>query len=265
MKKMKDLVVNVENATVRVKGRVILDNLSLQIKRGDHHFILGANGAGKTTLVKMLMGFVWPLYGAKIEILGKLFGNYNLADLRRRIAWVSPFFQQWGNHDSTGLDLIISGVDGTLDLFRKPTDAEVEKAESIMRDLRCLHLRDQNLFTMSSGEQIKILIARAFMTDPDLVILDEPSVFLDITSREYLLREVSELAKRRDDITIIFITQRIEDIMPVFKHGFILSHGKIAASGSREEVITQENLLQAFGMPIDFTISKSGRYWPVIE
>ena len=196
---MKDLVVNVENATVRVKGRVILDNLSLQIKRGDHHFILGANGAGKTTLVKMLMGFVWPLYGAKIEILGKLFGNYNLADLRRRIAWVSPFFQQWGNHDSTGLDLIISGVDGTLDLFRKPTDAEVEKAESIMRDLRCLHLRDQNLFTMSSGEQIKILIARAFMTDPDLVILDEPSVFLDITSREYLLREVSELAKRRDD------------------------------------------------------------------
>jgi len=98
-----------------------------------------------------------------------------------------------------------------------------------------------------------------------LIILDEPSVYLDITSREYLLKEIAEIAHNRHDITIIFITQRIEDIMPVFKHGFILNHGVITAKGSREEVITRENLTATFQMPIDFRISKSGRYWPVIE
>ncbi len=262
---MNDLAVKIENATVRVKGRVILDNINMSIPTGRHQFILGANGAGKTTLVKTLMGFVWPLYGANIEILGKKLGNYDLAELRRHIAWVSPFFQQWSNPEATGLELVISGVDGTLDLFRKPTAAEIEKAEEIMKNLRCLHLRDEHLFTMSSGEQIKILIARAFMTDPQLVILDEPSVFLDITSREYLLSAVSELAKTSSDITVIFITQRIEDIMPVFGEGMILSHGRIMARGTREEVITREHLHSAFDMPIDFRISKSGRYWPIIE
>ena len=258
------MAVKIEKATVRVKGRVILDDISLSIPRGHHQFILGANGAGKTTLVKMLMGFTWPLYGATVEILGRRLGQYDLACLRRQIAWVSPFFQQWTNNDSTALELVVSGVDGTLDLFRQPTATETEKARAIMTDLRCEHLENQPLCTMSSGEQIKILIARAFMTDPELLILDEPSVYLDITSREFLLHAVQEMAETRRDITIIFITQRIEDIMPVFNEGMILSAGKIVAKGLRDEVITSENLEKTFGMPISFTRSTSGRFWPFI-
>ena len=265
MKNMTTPAINIENATVRIKGRVILDDINLTIERGSHRFILGANGAGKTTLVKMLMGFTWPLYGATVEILGRRLGNYDLALLRRQIAWVSPFFQQWTNNDSTALELVVSGVDGTLDLFRHPTPEETEKARKIMTDLRCAHLLNQPLCTMSSGEQIKILIARAFMTDPQLLILDEPSVYLDITSREYLLHAVQELAMTRTDITVIFITQRIEDIMPAFNEGMILHSGKIVAEGTREEVITPENLEQTFGMPISFIRSKSNRFWPIID
>jgi len=256
--------IKVEHATVRIKGRIILDDINLEIGAGKHHFILGANGAGKTTLVKMLMGFAWPLFGANVEILGKRLGAYDLAQLRRHIAWVSPFFQQFGNPEATGLELVVSGRDGTLDLFRQITPEENEAARAIMADLRCSHLADAPLFVMSSGEQMKILIARAFMTDPQLVILDEPSVFLDITSREYLLAAVAELAKRRD-ITVVFITQRIEDVMPQFADGLILSRGRIVARGTREQVITRENLQAAFDMPIDFRISKSGRYWPIID
>lgn len=180
---MNNLAVKVENATVRAKGRVIIDNMNLTIERGNHHFILGANGAGKTTLVKMLMGYVWPIYGANIEILGKKFGSYSLLELRRHIAWVSPFMQQWADLETTAINMVISGVDGTLALCRKATEEEIAKAESIMEKLHCLQLRDAPMATMSSGEQVKILIARAFMTDPELVILDEPSVYLDITSR----------------------------------------------------------------------------------
>lgn len=260
-----DTAVKVENATVKIHGRTILDNINLNIATGDHHFILGANGAGKTTLVKMLMGYIWPLFGANIEILGKRFGSYDLCELRRHIAWVSPFFQQFAEPEATGLELVLSGADGTMNLFRRPTAEEREKAANIMDELRCGHLKEAQLFTMSSGEQVKILIARAFMTDPQLVILDEPSVFLDITSREYLLESISQMAKRAKEATIIFITQRIEDIMPVFEHGLILKQGKITARGGRSEVITKENLTNTFGMPIDFQLSKSGRYWPVIE
>ncbi len=256
--------VKVEHATVRINGRIILDDLNMEIAPGRHHFILGANGAGKTTLVKMLMGYVWPLFGAKVEILGKRLGAYDLSELRRHIAWVSPFFQQFGNQEATGLELVVSGRDGTLDLFRPITPEEDAAARAILENLRCPHLAESPLYVMSSGEQMKILIARAFMTDPQLVILDEPSVFLDITSREYLLAAVAELARRRD-ITVVFITQRIEDVMPEFSDGLILSRGRIVARGSREQVITRENLRTAFDMPIDFRISRSGRYWPIID
>ena len=206
-----ELAIDVKHASVFLGGREIIHDMNWQVKKGGRCFILGANGAGKTTLVKMLMGYAWPKFGAEVSVLGNRFGRTNLVELRKRIAWVSPCMQQFTETDWTGLEMVLSGIDGTLGLFRKPLEEEITRARELMRRFRCEHLVDQQIFTMSSGEQVKILIARALLTRPDLVILDEPSVYLDMAGREFLLSEINHIAETLPEVTIIFITHSVDE------------------------------------------------------
>ena len=259
-------IIKVEKATVYLSGREILHGINWQVKRGERCFILGANGAGKTTLVRMLMGYAWPLFGATVEVLGKRFGTVNLQELRKRIAWVSPLMHQWlGDRDWTGREMVLSGPDATIGLYREATREEEARASSLMRKLRAEHLMERTVATMSSGEQVKVLIARALMTQPELMILDEPSVYLDIAGREFLLNTIAELAATHPELTIIFITQRIEDILPAFNRGMILRQGEIQAYGSRDDVLTEANLRAAFDLDIRLIRARNGRLWSVIE
>ncbi|MBR3902720.1 MAG: ATP-binding cassette domain-containing protein [Akkermansia sp.] len=259
-------IIKVEKATVYLSGREILHGIDWQVKRGERCFILGANGAGKTTLVRMLMGYAWPLFGATVEVLGKRFGTVNLQELRKRIAWVSPLMHQWlGDRDWTGREMVLSGPDATIGLYREATQEEEARAATLMHKLRAGHLMERTVATMSSGEQVKVLIARALMTNPELMILDEPSVYLDIAGREFLLSTIAELATTHPELTIIFITQRIEDILPEFNRGMILRQGEIQAYGTRDEVLTEQNLKAAFDLDIRLIRARNGRLWSVIE
>ena len=258
--------VRIENASVFLSGREVLHDIDWRVERGERCFILGANGAGKTTLVRMLMGYAWPIFGATVEVLGHRFGSVNLQELRKRIAWVSPLMHQWlGGRDWTGREMVLSGPDATIGLFRAPTADEEARAAELLASLRAEHLADRPVAAMSSGEQVKVLIARALMTRPDLMILDEPSVFLDIAGREFLLNTIADLAAQRPELTIIFITQRIEDILPAFSRGLILREGSIIARGAREDVLTEPILRQAFGLPLRLVNSANGRIWAVME
>lgn len=261
-----DYTIQLENATVFLGGNEILHDISWQVKRGERCFALGANGAGKTTLVKVLLGYAWPLFGAKVQVLGKRFGQVNLLELRKRIAWVSPLMHQWlADHDWTGREMVLSGLDATIGLFREVSEDEEARALEIMQGLKAEKLMDRTVKTMSSGEQVKVLIARALMTNPDLMILDEPSVYLDIAGREFLLQTIDRLAHSHPQMSIVFITQRIEDILPVFDQGMILKNGHIVSYGTREEVLTQENLKEAFDLDIELIKTKAGRFWTVIH
>lgn len=264
---MKEHVIEVENARVMLGGTEILHGIRWKVERGERCFILGANGAGKTTLVKLLMGYVWPLFGAKVKVLGETYGHVNLMELRRSIAWVSPFMHQWlgGEREWTGLDVVLSGLEGSIGFFRASTAAEREQAAAVLDSLRAAHLMQRSVVTMSSGEQVKVLIARALMTQPKLMILDEPSVYLDIAGREFLLKTIAEMARTRPELTIVFITQRIEDILPEFGRGMILKSGRIVAYGDREDVLTEAHLKEAFDLDIRLIETASGRLWTVIE
>lgn len=258
--------VRIENASVYLSGREVLHGINWCVQQGERCFILGANGAGKTTLVRMLMGYAWPLFGATVEVLGHRFGTINLQELRKRIAWVSPLMHQWlGQRDWTGREMVLSGPDATIGLFRTPTADEEARAAELLASLRAEHLADRTVATMSSGEQVKVLIARALMTRPDLMILDEPSVFLDIAGREFLLGAIADLAAQRPELTIIFITQRIEDILPAFSQGLILREGNIIARGAREEVLTEPILQRAFDLPIRLIQGANGRLWSIMD
>lgn len=257
--------INVQGAHVYLGGREILKGINWQVKRGERYFVLGANGAGKTTLVRMLMGYAWPVFGAVVEVLGRRFGAVNLQELRKKIAWVSPLMHQWlGDREWTGRQMVLSGPDATIGLFRDPTEQEEAQAVNLMRSLRAEHLMERPVSAMSSGEQVKVLIARALMTNPELMILDEPSVFLDIAGREFLLNTIADMAAARPELTLIFITQRIEDILPTFDRGMILKDGQMISNGSRDQVLTESNLRQAFDLPIRLIHGSQGRLWSVI-
>ncbi len=257
--------IEIENATVFLGGREILHDLSLTVEHGARCFILGANGAGKTTLIKMLLGYAWPIYGARVSVLGCRFGSTNLVELRKRIAWVSPFMQQLTGTEWSGMEMVLSGIDGTLGLFRKPRPEEIDRALEFMRRFRCDKLADQSIFTMSSGEQMKIMITRALLTQPDLLVLDEPSVFLDLPGREFLLSEIAAVARELPDLTIIFVTQRTEDILPLFDRGLIMKSGRVMCSGNRDDVLNEEHLREAYGMPVRVVHNRSGRVWVVLD
>lgn len=260
-----EYVIRIEKAKVYLDDRLILKNLNWKVRRGEHWFILGANGAGKTTLVKTLMGFVWPLHGATVQVLGNTYGQVDLSEVRKKIAWVSPFIQQWTSNQWTGLEIVISGLDGTLGLFRKPEETEIKHALDVMKKLDCAHLAERKIGWMSSGEQVKLLIGRALICNPQLMILDEACVHLDLKSREYLLDTVNEMALRKDSPTMIFITQRLEELLPSFEHGLILREGRILASGSRSEILTEKNLYKTFDIKVHLRKSASGRIWPALE
>ena len=259
-----DNAIVIENASVYLDENLVLKDVNWTLERGARCFIMGANGAGKTTLVKLLMGFAWPIYGAKVEILGHRYGNCNLQEVRKKIGWVSPFMQHWTSEDSKALHVVLSGLDGSLGLFRDVTVEEVDRAMDILRELNADHLAERSWYALSSGEQVKFLIARSLITSPELLILDEPSVYMDLAGREYLLSEIERFANSRPDLTLIFITQRIEEIMPVFKHGMALKQGRIFKSGSTEEVLTEENLEAVFNIPVKLLRSGNGRFWPVV-
>lgn len=157
----------------------------------------GPNGAGKTTLVKMILGMAWPLFGAEVCVLGNRYGACDITEVRKKVAWASPFLQAWTADTSIRwktIDVALSGLDSTVGFYRKASGEEMELALSALERIGAKHLADRYFDRLSSGEQIKALIARALIAKPELVILDETCVYLDLRSREFLLEAIDALA-----------------------------------------------------------------------
>ena len=266
--KNNDPALVIRNATLKLEGHTILHDFNWTVERGERWFILGPNGAGKTTLVKMILGMAWPLYGAEVRVLGNRYGFCDISEVRKKVAWVSPFLSvrtTGCDHRWTALEVALSGLDSTIGFYRKPLDSEVELALAALDRIGAKHLAERYYDRLSSGEQIKALIARALIGHPELMILDETCVYLDLSSREYLLSAVDDLARSAEAPTMIFITQRIEEITAAFTKGMILNAGRIRSIGSRAEILNAQYLSAAFGMKILLHERPDGRFWPLPE
>lgn len=257
--------ITIKNATVILDRKKVLDSINLEVPEGSHQFILGANGSGKTTLMHMLLGYVWPLFGAEINVFGQRFGRCNLSDLRKKVSWVSAFLQNWTNANWPVIEVVVSGLDGTIGLYRDILEDERDLALKVLESLDAAKLADRPFSHLSSGEQMKILIARALISKPRLMIFDEACVHLDLKTREFLLETIDDLAIRKDTPTILFITQRIEDISSAFTNGIILKNGKIIANGSRDKIITEENIRNAFDVDVELVKTANNRYWTILR
>jgi len=257
------MIIDLQHVHWEREDRTILQQINWQVKAGEHWCLLGLNGSGKTSLLNMVNGYQWPTSG-KISVLGHAFGSYDLRELRKEIGWVSTSLQQKLYGSDTAIEIVLSGRESSIGIYDTPTDEEREKANGWLASLHCEHLAKSPYRTLSQGEKQRVLIARALMNNPKLLILDEPCTGLDLLAREQLLDMITELRKQEQCPTLIYVTHHVEEILPCFTHTLLLKSGEIFASGTTEEVLTPHNMSSFYEVPIHL-VKENERYWLTIK
>ena len=242
-------VLDIRGLVVHRDGTLILDRLDWRVERGEHWVILGANGSGKTSLLSALTGYLTPSAG-EIELLGETYGNSDWRELRKRVGLVSSAIRQkvpdW---DPAGL-VVIGGKYAMLDYWGRVRRADRAEAATVMRATECAHLAERNWGVLSQGERQRVLIARALMAKPAVLILDEPCAGLDPVAREQFLGFMQRLAARKNSPTLLFVTHHVEEIVPAITHALLLRDGRATATGPAQKILTSKNLTQTFASPL---------------
>ncbi len=241
------------------RGRTrIIDGISWTVRKGEHWVILGANGSGKTSLLSALSGYLTPTSG-EVEVLGQRYGSSDWRELRRAIGIVSSSVRQMMHDDEPALDSVISGKFAMIDFWGKAGTADRGRALDILGRIECAHLAARPWQVLSQGERQRVLIGRALMASPRLLILDEPCAGLDPVAREHFLRFIQRLGRRRNSPALILVTHHVEEIMPIFSHVLLLKTGRVLATGPREKVLAPRPLAETFGAPVKLRRA-NGRY-----
>jgi iron complex transport system ATP-binding protein len=260
---MAETVVEIERVTFYRKQRAILSGIDWRIEKGHHCALLGANGSGKTTLLKLICGYEWPTFGS-VKVLGQRFGACDVRTLRKLIGWVSSAMTQLLPGQDTAVQVAASGLEASIGLYRTFSQEELDKAQRILAHLGAESIARQRYNTLSQGEQQKTLIARAMVSEPKLLILDEPCIGLDPASRERFLQDLDDFAARPDSPTMVLVTHHIEEIRPWIKQVLMLKNGKILAQGEPDEVISGTTMSELFGGRCRVGKSENG-YWLRME
>jgi len=251
-------VLEILNLRVQRGGVTILDGVNWRVEHGQHWAILGANGSGKTSLLSALTGYLMPTAG-DILLLEKKYGRSDWRELRKKIGIVSSSVRQMMSDDEPALETVASGKFAMIDFWGRLSRADKSRAQKILRQIECLHLAERPWRVLSQGEWQRVLIGRALMASPRVLILDEPCAGLDPAAREHFLQFIQRLGMRRNAPTLVLVTHHVEEIMPVFSRALILKNGKVLAAGKKMETLTAKNLSRAFGAKIKLQ-SKAGRF-----
>jgi iron complex transport system ATP-binding protein len=239
------MVIHMKDVSWINGNRYILRNINWDVRYGEHWAIIGLNGSGKTSLLNIITGYVWPSKG-EVNVLGKNFGQYDIRKLRKKIGSVSSYLQEKFYATETAEEIVLSGKYATIGLYDKPKSNDMKKALLLMEQLQCSQVARQLYWTLSQGEKQKVLIARALIHSPRLLILDEPCAGLDILTREHLLDTIENISKQVNAPTLIYVSHRIEEILPFFTHTLLLRRGEIHSHGKTREILTKRNLSDFF-------------------
>ncbi|MGG1635795.1 ABC transporter ATP-binding protein [Paenibacillus sp. NRS-1760] len=257
------MIIDIHNVSWEQNNNKILEQISWKVNEGEHWCLLGLNGSGKTTLLNMINGYIWPSEGS-MEVLGKKFGEFDLRELRKSIGWVSTSLQQKLYGSETALKIVLSGKFATIGLYDQTDSADMIQAEELMRTLGCTALMERTYNTLSQGEKQRVLIARALMASPKLLILDEPCTGLDVFAREQLLQMIAAVAGEQNAPTIIYVTHHVEEILPCFAKTLLIKKGKVFAANDTSEVLTSALMSDFFGVPVHIE-KRNSRNWITVE
>lgn len=245
-----DLLIDLHDTTLVRGGATLVGPVSWRVELDERWVILGPNGSGKTSLIRLAGAQEFPSTGTA-HILGEVMGRVDVAELRARIGLSSAALASRIPGDEVVRDLVVSAGYAVLGRWRERYDRmDLDRAEELLDSLGVGHLTSRTFGTLSEGERKRVLIARALMTDPEVLLLDEPAAGLDLGGREDLVVRLAELAADPDAPATVLVTHHVEEIPPGFTHALLLSEGRAVAQGPIDQVITAENLSAAFGQPI---------------
>lgn len=233
--------------------KVVLDDLTLEIGVGEHAAILGPNGCGKSTFIKTITRECYPLHrdGSQIAIFGR--ESWNVFDLRSLLGIVSNDLMTQCTRDFTGREIVVSGFFSSIGVWphHHVTPEMLRKSDEVLELLEAPHLAARNITEMSSGEARRVLIARALVHDPRALLFDEPSNSLDVSAQHELRLVMRKLAQ--SGVGILLVTHHLADIIPEIDRVILMRRGKIAADGTKEQVLTAERLSELFGVDVALT------------
>ncbi len=251
-------ILSVEELHIERGGTVILDRISWRVERGQHWVILGANGSGKTSLLSALTGYLMPTAG-EISLLGETYGEFDWRELRKKIGIVSSSVRQMMADEEPALESVASGKYAMIDFWGQITRAEKAEARRLLQQVECEYLADRPWSVLSQGERQRVLIGRAWMAKPRVLILDEPCAGLDPAAREHFLQFIQRLGHDKNAPTLILVTHHVEEIMPVFSDVLVLKSGKVLAAGKKSVTLTPKILAQTFCVKVKLQL-QAGRY-----
>jgi iron complex transport system ATP-binding protein len=250
-------ILEVKNLRVARGETTILDSVNWRVGPGEHWEILGANGSGKTSMLKALTGYLSPTAGEHTH-LDRRYGTCDWRDLRLQIGVVMNTFATSIPPAEPALDTVVSGKFAQLDLWHRVSSADRAAGLRLLRENGLAALARREWLYLSQGERQRVLIARALMARPRLLILDEPCAGLDPVAREKFLQFIEQLAQRSHRTAsprsragrapaLVLVTHHVEEITPAFTHALLLRGGRVLAAGPRAEVLTSRNLSETFG------------------
>ena len=255
-------MINIENLLLYRNGKVILNDVSWRVKKGEHWAILGLNGSGKTTLLKVINGYLWS-NGGTVQVLGETYGKTDVREVRKSIGWVSAAMIEEFDRRDPAIEIVLSGKYGAIRLFESVNDEEIQEGVHMMERFGVVHLANTSFEHLSQGERQRVQIARALMAKPKLLILDEPCTGLDLIERENLLKTIAQVAEQ-GDTTLIYVTHHVEEVLPCFTHVLLMREGRVFAQGVHEKLLNETTLSKFFNHPIAVQ-KENGRAWIAVK
>jgi iron complex transport system ATP-binding protein len=253
-------VIRVTGVAVRRQGRTIIGPIDWTVRSGERWVVVGPNGAGKTTLVEVAGTALWPTAG-QVEVLGERLGAVDARALRRRIGVAGSALEAAIPPELTAHEVVMTARHAALGTWwHHWTGADRKRAGALLERIGLAGLADRRFGLLSTGERRRVLLARALMPDPELLILDEPASSLDLGSRERLMNDLAALAADRSPAAIVLVTHHLEEVPTGFGHALVLRAGRVVASGPIDRALTAGTLTAAFGLPIALD-RRDGRYW----
>ncbi|HEV7848294.1 MAG TPA: ABC transporter ATP-binding protein [Mycetocola sp.] len=252
-------VLQLSDVSVVRNGRAIVDSVSWTVEGDQRWVVLGPNGAGKTTILQLSSTLMHPSSGT-VEILDSQLGKVDVFDLRPRIGIASTAMARRVPFEETVLDVVMTAAYSVTGRWNEDyEDIDVKRARRVLAEWHLEDLAERRFGTLSDGEQKRVQIARSVMTDPELLLLDEPAASLDLGAREELVKLLGGYAQSEESPAIVMVTHHVEEVPVGFTHALLLNDGKVVASGPIAEALTSETLTKTFGLPI--TLSETdGRY-----
>ncbi len=252
-------VLDLVGVTVVRDGQTLLDEVTWGVQAGQRWVVLGPNGAGKTTLIQIAAARMHPTRGTA-TILEETLGAVDVFELRPRIGLSSASFAEHLPPAEKVADVVVTAAYGISGRWREAYEAaDADRARQLLSAFGVGHLAGRTFGTLSEGERKRVQLARSLMTDPELLLLDEPGAGLDLGGRETLVRDLSALAQDPASPVLVLVTHHVEEIPPGFTHALLLRGGQVVAAGPLDSTLTGERLSATFGVPLE--VERSGNRW----